>query len=35
MKWYVTNGVEVKSFEKHIDAMRFVAENPEWYEVMS
>lgn len=35
MKWYVTNGVEVKAFETHAEAIRFCSENTDWWEVMA
>lgn len=34
-KWYVTNGVDVISFDNHIEAMTFCDNNPDWYELMA
>ena len=35
MKWYVTNGVDVKSFETHSEALEFIEANNDWWEVMA
>lgn len=35
IKWYVTNGVEVKSFDTRGEAMWFCRKNKDWWEVMA
>lgn len=35
MKWYVTNGKEVKSFNTHAEAQEFCKNNDGWYELMA
>lgn len=35
MKWYVTNGKDYKAFRTHEEALNFLKENPDWYELMA
>jgi hypothetical protein len=35
MKWYVTNGKEVKAFGTHAEAQKFLENHPDWYELMA
>lgn len=35
MKWYVTNGKDVRAFDTHEEAQEFCKNNPNWYEIMA
>ena len=35
MKWYVTNGEDWKAFNTREEAIEFLQNNPDWYELMA